>query len=126
MVIVQTKRQGRRITGGKYKLVGKKKKFFGNNPTLPNIAARRVKDWRMRGGNVRVKLLSEQVVNVIDPKTHKAKKAKMLNVVDNPANRHYVRRNALTKGAVVDTDAGKVRITSRPAQDGCVNGVLVQ
>ncbi|MFH1511592.1 MAG: 30S ribosomal protein S8e, partial [Candidatus Woesearchaeota archaeon] len=33
--------------------------------------------------------------------------------------------NIITKGTIVDTDKGKVRITSRPGQDGTLNGVLV-
>lgn len=126
MAIVQTKRQGRKPSGGRYKTVGKKKKFFGNIPTLPNIGVKRAKTMRLLGGNSRHRLLAGEIVNVMDPKTNKAKKTTMTNVVDNPANRHYVRRNALTKGAIVETELGKVQITSRPAQDGCVNGVLVQ
>ena len=46
-------------------------------------------------------------------------------VVDNPANRNFVKRNIMTKGTVVETDKGKVRITSRPGQEGSLNGVLV-
>jgi len=32
----------------------------------------------------------------------------------------------LTKGAIVETELGKVKITSRPGQDGVLNGVLIQ
>ena len=53
-----------------------------------------------------------------DQKTGKAKKATIKTVTENPANIHYVRRNILTKGAVVDTDLGQVRVTSRPGQSG--------
>jgi small subunit ribosomal protein S8e len=47
-------------------------------------------------------------------------------VVENPANPHYVRRNILTKGAIVETEFGKARIISRPGQHGVINGVLVK
>jgi small subunit ribosomal protein S8e len=33
--------------------------------------------------------------------------------------------NILSKGAFVKTQIGDAKITSRPAQDGIVNGVLV-
>ena len=49
----------------------------------------------------------------------------MVTVLDSPADANFVRRNILTKGAVVDTDKGKVRVTSRPGKDGVINGVLV-
>jgi small subunit ribosomal protein S8e len=54
------------------------------------------------------------------------KVAKIITVVQNQANPHFVRRNIMTKGAVVKTDIGLVRITSRPGQDGTLNGVLVK
>lgn len=99
---------------------------MGSEPTLPKIAEKALKRVRTMGGNTKVRVMAAPVINVIDPSTKKALQATMKTVVDNPANRHYVRMNALTHGAIVDTDKGKVRITSRPAQDGCVNGVLVK
>lgn len=124
MAITHT-RPHRKPSGGKYKFISKKKKQMGNIPTLPNIAKRVFRPIRTLGGDQKNRILSSETINVIDLKTKKAFPAKMLNVIDNPASSYYVRRNALTKGAVVNTDKGKVRITSRPAQDGCVNGVLV-
>jgi small subunit ribosomal protein S8e len=50
----------------------------------------------------------------------------MLSVVENQANPHFVRRNIVTKGAVVETELGRVRITSRTGQDGVVNAVLIK
>jgi small subunit ribosomal protein S8e len=34
--------------------------------------------------------------------------------------------NIITKGAVIETDAGKARVTSRPGQHGVVNAVLLK
>jgi len=59
-------------------------------------------------------------------RTKKYSKVKIKNVVENPANRHFVRRNILTKGTVVDTDKGKAKITNRPGQEGSINAVLVE
>ena len=64
-------------------------------------------------------------VNLMDPATKKCSKAKIVNVTENPANRHYVRRNILTKGTTVKTEKGDAIITSRPGQDGVVNAVLI-
>lgn len=99
---------------------------MGNNPTLPSIGEKKAKIIRTKGGGIKIRVMAANTINVIDPSTKKAIKVTMKNVTENPANRHYVRQNALTKGAVVDTDKGKVRITSRPAQDGCLNGVLLK
>jgi small subunit ribosomal protein S8e len=86
----------------------------------------RVKLNRARGGNVKLNLLSASEVNVADPKSRKIRKLKIITVEKNAANPHYVRMNVITKGAIVKTEAGHVRITSRPGQDGVVNGVLVE
>ncbi|MDD4281670.1 MAG: 30S ribosomal protein S8e, partial [Candidatus Methanofastidiosa archaeon] len=65
-----------------------------------------------------------EFVNVHTPDG--AKRVRLTNVVENPANIHYVRRNVLTKGAVIETEIGKARITSRPGQDGVLNAILVE
>ena len=124
MAILQ-RRPKRKVSGSRYiKARGKKLREMGNEPTLPTIAKAKVKLVRVQGGNQKIRRMAATKINVIDPKTRKAVIATMKNVINNPANRHYTRMNALTKGAVVETDKGKVRITSRPAQDGCVNGVF--
>ncbi len=46
-------------------------------------------------------------------------------MLENAANRHYVRRDIITKGTIIQTKLGKARVTSRPAQDGTVNAVLI-
>jgi small subunit ribosomal protein S8e len=32
----------------------------------------------------------------------------------------------ITKGAVLDTDAGKARVTNRPGQEGMIHAVLIE
>ncbi|MFA6048529.1 MAG: 30S ribosomal protein S8e [Candidatus Micrarchaeia archaeon] len=81
--------------------------------------------FKSKGG--RRKVAAEHVLyaNVtISP--GKAKKAKILNVVQSPDNRHYARENVMTRGAIIDTEAGKAKITSRPGQSGVVNAILVK
>ncbi|MCK4327510.1 MAG: 30S ribosomal protein S8e [Candidatus Diapherotrites archaeon] len=86
---------------------------------------KRVSD-KARGGNVKLGLRHAEEINVLDPKTKKIQKTKILTVVENKANRHYERMNILTKGAIVKTELGDARITSRPSQEGVVNGILVK
>lgn len=126
MAVIQY-RSKRKVSGSRYIAArGRKLHEMGSEPTLPKIAEKTIKRMRTMGGNAKVRVMAATMINVMDPSTKKAQQATMKTVVDNPANRHYVRMNALTRGAIVDTDKGKVRITSRPAQDGCVNGVLIQ
>ncbi len=78
---------------------------------------------RGRGGTTKVKARRAGFVNVLmDGKT---KKAKILSVVESH-NPQYARQNIITRGAILNTDAGKVRVTNRVGQDGVVNGILVK
>jgi small subunit ribosomal protein S8e len=79
---------------------------------------------RTRGGSNKIILKYVSFANVSMP-DGKAKKAKILRVLESPANRHYQRMAIITKGAVVETEVGKVRITSRVGQHGVANGILV-
>ena len=80
---------------------------------------------RSVGGHLNRILMASNVVNVTDPATGKTKKVKILSVIENPANPHFVRRNVITKGAVIDTEMGKAKVTSRPSRDGAVDAVLL-
>ncbi len=98
---------------------------MGSNPTFPKVGETVKRVVKTRGGNFKQRLLAANVANVFDPKSKSYKKAVIKTVVENPANRHYVRRNILTKGTVIETDIGKARITSRPGQEGTINAVLL-
>ena len=127
-IMAQTQlRSLRKPTGGRYKNVYKKKKAYelGRDPAFTNIGKKRKKYVRTMGNHRKVRLLAIDTANLYDPKTKKYEKATIKNVVENPANRHFIRRNILTKGAVIETDKGKARITSKPGQSGTVNAVLI-
>lgn len=126
MVVVH-RRPKRTKTGSRYKDARRKRLFeTGREPTHTKVGERKVKKIRGRGGTTKDILLNDEYVNVADPKNKKVKKVKITDVLENPANRHYVRRKILTKGAVINTELGKARITSRPGQEGTVNAVLVE
>ncbi|MFH1200016.1 MAG: 30S ribosomal protein S8e [Candidatus Micrarchaeota archaeon] len=79
---------------------------------------------RGKGAFVKVRVRKALYANVVS-KDGKIKKAKITNVSSSPANRHFARENLVTKGAIVETELGKAKITSRPSQHGVVNAVLV-
>lgn len=81
---------------------------------------------RTRGGNTKIKTYIENVINVSDPATGKTEKVQIDEVDSNPASTEYTRRKIITKGAILNTKIGKVRVTSRPGQDGVVNGVIIR
>jgi small subunit ribosomal protein S8e len=116
----------RSAKGSRYKKSRNYKKHeLGRSPALTGIGNKRARKIGTQGGNQKVRLLTEEFANVTDPKTKKAKKVKIKTALENPANRHFVRRNIITKGSVIETEAGKAKITSRPGQDGVVNAVLI-
>jgi len=116
---------GRKITGGKYHASRKKRKYeLPGIPRVVKLRPTKFKVLRGMGGNERNVLLSCDVANVLDKKG-KSKKSKIVNVVETPSNRFLARQNILVKGAIIDTEAGKARVTNRPSQEGCVNAVLI-
>jgi small subunit ribosomal protein S8e len=116
----------RKPSGGRRRLSHKKRKFeIGREVILPTMGVGKHRNIRTMGGHTKVRILAHNKVNVTDPKTGKTQVVDFTTVTDNPANPHYVRRNILTKGAVVMTKLGKAKITSRPGQDGTLNAILV-
>ncbi len=75
---------------------------------------------RVRGGNKKIKLKKAAHVNVI-LKDGTAKKVKIVRVLESH-NPEYVRRNIITRGAVLETEIGKVQVINRVGQDGIING----
>ena len=125
MVVFQG-RGKRSFKGSRYKKYRSYKKHeLGRLPSLTGLGKKRVRDIRTLGGHKKVRLLSDEYANVVDPKTKQYKKVKIKTTTDNPADRHFVRRNIMTKGAVIETEIGKARITSRPGQDGVINAELI-
>jgi len=123
--MITRKRSKRKQTGGLYQEGRKKRKSeLGRLPANTRVGETRRKQENVRGKNVKDKLLQAEEVNLWDGKKHV--KAKVKTVKENVANRNYVRRNILTKGAVVETDKGDARITSRPGQAGSLNATLVK
>jgi len=117
----------RRESGKRYRISRRKKRFeIGRAPADTTLGEERSRVIRTRGGNLKVRALRTRFANVSMPATGETKKAKIETVVENRADPNYMRRNILTRGAIIKTELGNARIVSRPAQDGVVNAVLIE
>ena len=119
-------RSKRKPSGGMYRPIRKKRKTeIGREVQLATIGKNKTKKVRVRSAHVKIRVLSGEFVNLLDPKTGKVQKIKVTTVLENPCNPHYVQRNIITRGAVLKTELGKARVTSRPGQHGVLNAVLI-
>jgi small subunit ribosomal protein S8e len=112
-------------TGGKKGKASDKKLSMSGGPfTATKLGPKEIrKNNRGRGSTRKVKLKTTSFANVLTKEG--IKKVKLKNVLETPDNRHNARKNILTKGAIVESDIGKIRVTNRVGQDGVVNGVLL-
>ena len=120
-------RSRRKSTGGRYRPFRKKRKFeIGVEQQYAFLGPQKLKLYRTRGRNQKVRILNAEFANVTDTKTGKTSKSKIVTVKENSSNPHFVTRNIITRGAVILTEAGLAKVLSRPGQDGVVNAVLVE
>ncbi len=113
----------RKRTGGRRVRSRKKKRHqLGRDPAETTVGEPRFQVVDSRGNTEKVRALSTDVAHVADD--GETAEATIENVVENPANPNYVRRNIVTKGALIETSAGTARVTSRPGQTGQVNAVV--
>jgi len=120
----------RKPTGGRLKRPnryrGKRRKEISSEKQFAFVGEsddRKV--YRKHAGSSTVRVMQANTVNVSDPKTGKTIRSTITGIIENDADPNFVRRNIITKGAIAQTEAGKVRITSRPGMDGVVSGVLL-
>lgn len=115
-------------TGGHKRSASDKRKVhyggFFARPRLSKTTETR-KAFKTRGGKLKVAADTVLYANV-STTAGQVKKVKVSNVVDTPANRHYARENVVTQSAIIETELGRAKVTSRPGQDGVVNAVLIE
>ena len=117
----------RKPSGGrKVQARGKRSTEISSEKQMALIGESKTKIYRRTGGNTLVRVLAADKVSINDPKTGKTTLGTIENVVENESDPNYVRRNVLVKGAIIETDKGRVKITSRPGKDGVINGILVE
>lgn len=119
-------KMGRKVTGGKYHKLRKRKSYENrNNAHISVLGETKTKKVRTMGGNIKMALLRTNEANLsIAP--GKIQKSKIINVAETPQNRFFSRENKLMQGAIIETEKGKAKITNRPSQDGYVNAVLIK
>jgi small subunit ribosomal protein S8e len=116
---------GRKISGGKYHARRKKRLHERSGVQIKTtLGDSKKKTLRVRGGNIKQRLLRTNIANLLIGK--KAEKAEIKNVLETPQNVFFARQNILFKGSVIETSKGKAKITNRPTQEGFVNAVLVE
>jgi len=106
----------------------KKLSWMGGPAALTEIAEKEDKKvLRGRGGTKKIKLTKTAFALISDK--GKTFKAKVFNVKENPADRHFARRQIMTKGALIEVEIDgqkrMARVTSRPGQQGEVQAVFV-
>ena len=112
---------GRRIRYAR----GKRKFEIGREQHFTTIGPTTTKIVRTKGNNRKTSVKTSNFAYVLDPKTNKITKTDIVTVKENAANIHYVRRNIMNKGAIIETKLGKAKITSRPGQSGTINAILL-
>jgi small subunit ribosomal protein S8e len=118
-------KQGRKISGGRYIQRRKKKSYeIAGQKRIVKIGEEKKKTTRVLGGNSKTYLLKAKFINV--KAKNKSQKVEIKNVLETPSHRFLARQNILTKGTIVETSLGKVKITNRPTQEGAVNGILIE
>ena len=114
-----------KITGGRRHPLRSRRKYemdrFPNEAVIGNqVTVTR----KVRGKNIKSAIKTIDSVNLaIDSKI---KKVKIIKVLENATNNDYQRRGIISKGAILETEAGKCRVVSRPGQHGTVNAILVK
>jgi len=118
-------KKGRKISGGKYTKDRKKKSYErAGQKRIVKLKDDKRRTKRVMGGNKKTFLLGGKFVNV--KIKDKKQKIEIKNVLQTPSNRFLARQNIITKGTIVETELGNVKITNRPSQEGMINGVLIE
>ncbi len=117
-----TKRNG----NGKHKIKFRDKKRYeiGNYFISTKLADKNEQvKYRGRGGKRINKLKKAATANVITKEGYK--KVKITAVMESKDNRNFARLNLITKGTIINTEAGKAMVLNRPGREGFVNAKII-
>jgi len=116
---------GRKASGARYKKT-KKRKLTGrqSQARIVKIGDQKTKLLSGRGKTSKLVSFLGNIANVIVK--GKSKKSAIKNVLETPANAFLARQNVLIKGAIIETELGKAKITNRPSQEGNIQAILVE
>ncbi|PSP38628.1 30S ribosomal protein S8e [Halobacteriales archaeon QH_6_66_25] len=109
-------------TGGRRRPKRDRRKHeLGSEPTETQVGDTELKTVDARGGQTKVRAIRSDQASVAAGGEVVA--AEITDVVENPADPNYARRNIITRGAIIETTEGQAKVTSRPGQDGQINAV---
>jgi small subunit ribosomal protein S8e len=118
---------GRKFTGGKKVASrGRRKYEVDRYPNEATIGTIDIVTRKVRGGNTKAAFKTADFANITDPNSNKTIRSKILRVTKNFANKDYERRGVISKGALIETEAGLARVSSRPGQHGIVNAITIK
>lgn len=118
--------QKRKLTGGRTKHFRSRRAYEADGYAAETLQGETESyHRRTRGGNDKTSLKFADYANVHDNSTGKTQKTRIVTVLENKANRDYERRGVITKGAIIETELGNAKVTSRPAQDGVINATII-
>jgi small subunit ribosomal protein S8e len=114
-------------TGARRHSSRKHRKFErGSQATETIMGEKKLRIRRVLGGNTKHRLLAVSYANLTDKSSGTSEKAKIIQVLQNPANVDFDRRGIITKGAIIETEKGKAVVTSRPGQKGVVEAIKIE
>lgn len=114
-------------TGARRHSSRKHRKFErGSQATETIMGEKKLRIKRVLGGNTKPRLLAVSYANLTDKSSGTSEKAKIIQVLQNPANVDFDRRGIITKGAIIETEKGKAVVTSRPGQKGVVEAIKLE
>jgi small subunit ribosomal protein S8e len=117
-------KSGKKATGGRYLNPKKKRKNERNRQTRTvKLGERKTKVLRTKGGNKKLTAHTIDKANITSDK--KSKLVEIKTVLETPSDTFLARQNILVKGAIIETELGKAKITNRPSQEGIVQAVVV-
>lgn len=113
-------------TGGRIKHSRNKRHYEqGRYPAETELGEPILRVINARGNTEKIRALKTDRATIATPDGETVA-ATIEDVIENDADPNYARRNIITKGAIIQTDQGRARVTSRPGQDGQVNAVLIE
>ncbi len=111
---------------GKLKKKNRDKKRFEMGGYFANTRlgeTGKINKVRGRGASVKNKLKYAAFANLLTGSGYK--KVKIKAILESKDNRNFARLKIMTKGTVIDTEAGKAVIINRPGREGSINARLV-
>jgi len=106
---------------------GKRRRESGDVQTETRISTTGdfVQRKRIKGGSFKLSLRESKSVNINFPDGHTTR-GEILELVDNPSNALFARKGIITRGAILRTSLGLVRVSSKMGSDGVLNAKIME